>query len=399
VNRRAGINLKSAIIVIAVSVLTILPWSIRNYKIFGRITPVSASADWFLAEAQSKMQNDLSVRIRSDDSGHHFDVFVNGEFDGSLSDTTTFQGDRFQRFAGIFLQGGFMNSIEKFTLYHQPQEKNSSPIEESGQITDDFDRDDLGANWLASPFLVTADEKLTNVSEDTTRGYLAIFVKAPDPHEVKIKWGTEVDTPGMDRTGIALMLDSASLKANGYILKRSSIGRLELWLMEDGLPVKLLTHRIGNKAFKQNSTASEKGDTNGNFFSGFVGNTLGIITNDPRSFFSHYFSEFFHFWKLYPDRVTTKNEFTDWKMTFISVVSFGPILLLGFIGVITSFSRWQKTSLLILTIMSFALGYSFFHPQVRYRIPIEPYLIIFAAYGFYVMWDRIKKMRKKKQPG
>jgi hypothetical protein len=31
--------------------------------------------------------------------------------------------------------------------------------------------------------------------------------------------------------------------------------------------------------------------------------------------------------------------------------------------------------------MSFAVGYSFFVGKIRYRIPVEPYLIILSAYG------------------
>jgi len=42
--------------------------------------------------------------------------------------------------------------------------------------------------------------------------------------------------------------------------------------------------------------------------------------------------------------------------------------------------------------MSFAFAYSFFVTQIRYRIPIEPYMIIFAGFGLLVSVEKIKKV-------
>ncbi len=123
---------------------------------------------------------------------------------------------------------------------------------------------------------------------------------------------------------------------------------------------------------------------------GLLNKVYRIVMDDPKQFFSHYFGEFIHFWALYPDRVETENKLTTWAAKSLGILTFGPILLFFIFGAYYSFSNWQKSSLLFFTILSFAMGSSFFLTRVRYRIPIEPYMIIFAAYGFLRLLEKLR---------
>lgn len=128
---------------------------------------------------------------------------------------------------------------------------------------------------------------------------------------------------------------------------------------------------------------------------GFLNKVYRIVMDDPKQFFSHYFGEFIHFWALYPDRVETENKLTTWAAKSVGILTFGPMLLFFIFGVYYSFSNWRKSSLLFFTILSFALGSSFFLTRVRYRIPIEPYMIIFAAYGFLRLLEKFHQTRNQ----
>ena len=79
----------------------------------------------------------------------------------------------------------------------------------------------------------------------------------------------------------------------------------------------------------------------------------------------------------------------------MSILTFGPVLLFGLFGVIISLSKIRQTILLLFIIMSFAFAYSFFMTQVRYRIPIEPFLIIFAGYGIEYALKKVNVIFKK----
>jgi len=67
---------------------------------------------------------------------------------------------------------------------------------------------------------------------------------------------------------------------------------------------------------------------------GFLGKVQNIIFDNPGKFLKRYSSELVHFWIPYPDpdRVKTKNKFLNTFTKWMSIVSFGPVLIFGMIG-------------------------------------------------------------------
>ena len=127
--------------------------------------------------------------------------------------------------------------------------------------------------------------------------------------------------------------------------------------------------------------------------------------------------EFARFWELYPQRVKMdRPEYrqqmherdarivretvvgTNWTK-LVSLLSVGPIFLLALIG---AGAMWrqrdqkQSLSLLVLTILSFAVGYSLFYAKTRYRFPVEPYIVIFSAFGLRQTWMALSRRRAQK---
>jgi hypothetical protein len=51
--------------------------------------------------------------------------------------------------------------------------------------------------------------------------------------------------------------------------------------------------------------------------------------------------------------------------------------------------RRRYLALLWMTVLSFAVAYSIFYVKTRYRIPIEPYIVILSAYGIKKTWDLV----------
>jgi hypothetical protein len=124
--------------------------------------------------------------------------------------------------------------------------------------------------------------------------------------------------------------------------------------------------------------------------------------------------EFGHFWELYPTRVTMsyqshRERFYEYdtrvvKQTvigtsltdIISIVSTGPMFLFALIGTGALWVQKERRpalSLLCVTTLSFALGYAFFVGKTRYRIPVEPYIIILSAYGLERTWSLLARQR------
>ncbi|GEM_PF-772164 len=123
-----------------------------------------------------------------------------------------------------------------------------------------------------------------------------------------------------------------------------------------------------------------------------------VVLDNPRNFLKRYIGEFFHFWIFYPDpdRVITKNKYLSPFTKWVSIFSFSPIFLFSIIGLFGSKRVLRNSILLVFIIFSLVLAYSFFITQMRYRIPIEPYMIIFAGIGLIISIEKFNKILTKK---
>ena len=98
-------------------------------------------------------------------------------------------------------------------------------------------------------------------------------------------------------------------------------------------------------------------------------------------------------------RFTKTNKFSRSDLTFIvSTITFGPIWIFSILGLFLNRNHLPDSLLLILPCLILALTYSFFCTKVRYRIPIEPLMIVFAANSFYSVFEAVKeKIRESKK--
>lgn len=401
-------RLTAVVLIFSSAILVITPWTIRNYNVFGRFVPVSAEVDHELSAVvetslesvkiqQVKVAGDeLKVVMSSDAQGHHFDYFINGQYDGRLSDPNKLQGNTPILYSGIMLKGRLNNNVDEFSICDTSKNGETAIKEHIDTTTknlDNFERPVLGSNWKADPEYEIHFGELANTSVLKSWESLAVYTAQTNPTEVAIKWGKTADGKGVNEGGLALMLDTPSVDASGYLVWRTPIGYLELWTIINGMPEKFIDNKLGihsinnpwdTEGLSKFATYPKKSST--------FETIHKILILDPKIFFKRYFSEFIHFWSIFPDRVEATNKFSGGTTKLISILSFTPILLFFLIGLLLSFPKWRKTIVLFFIILSFALGYSFFQTRVRYRIPVEPYIIIFAANGIIVFWEKLKQL-------
>jgi len=144
---------------------------------------------------------------------------------------------------------------------------------------------------------------------------------------------------------------------------------------------------------------------------------IEVINQYAVQFAIHFVTEFAQFWELYPQRIEMDEPGfresmhqrdprivaktvigTHWT-NLISILSVGPMFLFALIG---AGAMWfqkeqrQAFSLLGLTILSFAVGYSFFYAKTRYRFPVEPYIVILSAFGLRQTWIALSRRPAQK---
>lgn len=104
-------------------------------------------------------------------------------------------------------------------------------------VTDNFERTDLGGNWDADPEFILQGGDLVN-SATTGAGnweYMATFLGTKNPSSVGVTWADDADVLGLDQGGLALLLDAPSQNASGYLAWISpSDNELRLWTITNG---------------------------------------------------------------------------------------------------------------------------------------------------------------------
>ena len=138
-------------------------------------------------------------------------------------------------------------------------------------------------------------------------------------------------------------------------------------------------------------------------------NTMIHYAAHPLGTARHVLSESRHFWALYPDRLDSRDPAyrdkihrADQRMfaggdslwlvvRTASILTMLPVFVFALVGLAGAKPFSPYTSLLFLTIFGMSVGYSLIYAEVRYRIPVEPYVLIFAAAGLQSVFGLFKK--------
>lgn len=152
-------------------------------------------------------------------------------------------------------------------------------------VSDDFERETLGPNWTANPAFNIVTGELQNTSTVQSWNFMAVYNARKNPISMQFQWGTTADTPGINEAGFALMLDSASTSANGYLLfRQASSGQIRLWTIENGAP----GHSIGSAAGQSGVPKAGdimrvdlSSDENGNYFDLYINGKFDGTVSDP----------------------------------------------------------------------------------------------------------------------
>jgi 4-amino-4-deoxy-L-arabinose transferase-like glycosyltransferase len=128
--------------------------------------------------------------------------------------------------------------------------------------------------------------------------------------------------------------------------------------------------------------------------------------------------EFVSFFELYPRRVNyLKQEYRDWAVQHrpnfvqhtslgagivnaVSIISVSTLYVFALVGMRVLWRargrRWEL-ALYILMVLSFALGYAVSWGKIRYRVPVDPYIIMLSAWGMMYVWKILEERRHLRQ--
>lgn len=173
-----------------------------------------------------------------------------------------------------------------------------------------------------------------------------------------------------------------------FPLMKSTMG-LNLWLgnnpkatgtffLPSGEPMEFILPEAFYKGFTLSETAQDKMLYN---------DVLSYIKENPGHYAGLFLKRFYYFTWFPPDNLVSK-EALFYKKLF--QLPYGLILTSSVIGIILFFRRNTKDAFLLCAIIfSVAALYSIFIVgHMRYRMPIEPFILLFASYGISSFLDK-----------
>lgn len=117
-------------------------------------------------------------------------------------------------------------------------------------------------------------------------------------------------------------------------------------------------------------------------------NGLHFITNFPAESVVLVVRKFFELWSPIPNAVHRKAAHGGATRDIISIISYTPILILGVFGIILSIRKWRRFTLIYTYFLAGTVPYCIFLPTTRYRLPLDFFLLMFAAVALTHWWER-----------
>lgn len=124
---------------------------------------------------------------------------------------------------------------------------------------------------------------------------------------------------------------------------------------------------------------------------GFLQREGRLFTRMPVAYVHDWLWEFLHFFRPVPDRVQSQNRFNQPLVLYVGGLYFLALLTLSILGAGFGVGPRRGRTLLACVVLVTAAFYAFFFTQARYRIPVEPQLIVLAALGVQRAFPRVTR--------
>ncbi len=362
-------NQQPVFVFIGVFIITMLPWTLRNYFVFHTFSPGRACLEekrfinnfYYDLVYQRAVEQDT---FSADKVAIHFrqtadTLWIDGYVDGlrfeslrPLEQSITVQSPHY---LGVLFEGDVPNHLQAVKA-------------------------SLRYPGAASPELVFASSDslpYVHTPSVSTNGKAIIYEQAlhnrwnnkliwTDPliaNYFEMQLPDSIKPDALRKVALLVFMDTPELSANGYMVWLHPCLELDLWKVQNGKP----SHSIPvEKRYWQR----EKLDI------------TTVIWREPKAFFlDHYIPEFINFWSPIVKRIETAGLQPSPAMQLISLIFFLPLLLLLVPAVIRHRRRLEVVTITLLPVLTIAFSYALFSTEVRYRIPIDSFLILWAAAG------------------
>jgi len=101
------------------------------------------------------------------------------------------------------------------------------------------------------------------------------------------------------------------------------------------------------------------------------------VKKHPKRFLGLYIDKLVNFWRITPDHIT--NIYRQKRLRYGCAAILVPLYLFSIIGMVGNRHRYRDHMILYFALLSFPFGLSLFITSFRFRIPLDPVLLLFTA--------------------
>lgn len=130
----------------------------------------------------------------------------------------------------------------------------------------------------------------------------------------------------------------------------------------------------------------------------FVAREAALFARQPGEYAHDVLWEFGHFFQPLPDRVQSQNRYNRPLVLLVGAAYFVVVLMFAPIGLLAGAGPRRGRWLLAAVVFSVAAFYALFFTQTRYRIPVEPELIVLAALALQRLFPRLSALAAGDDP-
>ena len=122
----------------------------------------------------------------------------------------------------------------------------------------------------------------------------------------------------------------------------------------------------------------------------FKNEAVKFILNNPDRFFELMYLKLKRFYSIVPNADTYSQGYYKW----ISIISYGPIFILFVISTFIFIRKFTMLSAIYILFAYFTLLHTVIIASLRYRLPLEPFMILLALPVFMVILEKMKIISK-----
>ena len=358
------------------SALCLAPWTLRNYNVFHKFAPSRACISQVRTLEYQKHLIDRDVLAKK----QTFDVQRFAvEFRTAAGKTSLvgfLDGKPFLQYTpienienvaagniGMILYGGKEAEIQALRAWRRDGDSLNLVLDTR-----------KNAKAITSPEVKISKEGIHLAQTEAGWKYKAVFPNVANVGRLEMDYEPQSNPADTRRFAFWIGLDDAAAAANGYMVWLQPWLDIDIWRVENGVPIASVPTI---KTFLGNSETS----------------IVGLVSQYPvRFMIKHYIPEFFKFWSPFVSRITTSSNRPSTAQRVLSPLFFIPLLLLLPFGIVRLWAIDLSILFLVLIpIVTVSLGYSLFFAEIRFRIPIDSFLIILAMLGFDFILTKLEK--------